>query len=72
MRAGLDEIAALKKEVVRLRAERDILKRAAVGSTRQRNGSLEGTSQRLETKRFSWPCIEPEGNLIKVILSVDG
>ena len=37
MRADLGEIAALKKEVARLRAERDILKKAAVGSTGQRN-----------------------------------
>ena len=37
MRADLVEIAALKKEVARLRAERDILKKAAVGSTGQRN-----------------------------------
>jgi len=29
MRADLVEIAALKKEIARLRAERDILKRAA-------------------------------------------
>jgi len=31
------EIDRLRKEVVRLRAERDILKKAAVGSTGQRN-----------------------------------
>lgn len=45
MRTDLVEIAALKKEVTaalkkevtRLRAQRDILKKAAVGSTGQRN-----------------------------------
>ena len=37
MRADLAEIAALKKEVARLRAARDILKKAAVDSTVQRN-----------------------------------
>ena len=37
MRADVAEIASLKKEVARLRAERDILKKAAVGSTGQRN-----------------------------------
>jgi transposase-like protein len=37
MRADLAEIAALKKEVARLRAERDILKKAVVGSTGQLN-----------------------------------
>jgi len=43
-----------------------------VGSTGQRNGSIEGISRRLEAKRFPWPCIEPEGDLIKVMLSVNG
>ena len=71
MRADLAEIAALKKEVARLRPERDILKKAAVGSTGQRNGTLEGISRRLETKRFPRPCVEAEGDLIKVMLSVD-
>ena len=37
MQADLAEIAALKKEVAPLSAERDILKKAAVGSTDQRN-----------------------------------
>jgi len=55
-----------------LREERDILKKAAVGSTGQRNGSFEGISRRLEAKRFSWPCIESEGDLIEVMLSVNG
>jgi transposase len=35
MRADLVEIAALKKEVVRLRAERDILKKAAAFFARE-------------------------------------
>jgi hypothetical protein len=48
------------------------LKKAAVGSSDQRNGSFEGISRRLEAKRFSWPCIEPKGDLIKVMLSVNG
>ena len=43
-----------------------------MGSTGQRNGSFKGISRRLEAKRFSRPCIEPEGDLIEVILSVNG
>ena len=35
MRADLAEIAALKKEVARLRAERDILKKAAAFFARE-------------------------------------
>jgi len=41
----------LKKEVSRLRAERDILKKAAVGSTGQCNGSFERSSRRFELGR---------------------
>ena len=37
IRADLAEIAALKKEDVRLRAGRNILKKVTVGSTGQRN-----------------------------------
>jgi site-specific DNA-methyltransferase (adenine-specific) len=44
----------------------------AVGSTGQRNGSFEGISWRLEAKRFPWPRIEPKGDLIKVMLRVNG
>ena len=49
-----------------------LAKNWVVGSTDQRNGSLEGISRRLEAKCFSWPCIEAEGDLIEVMLSVNG
>ena len=62
----------LRRENRILREERDILKKATVGSTGQRNGSFEGISRRLEAKRFSWPRVEPKGDLIKVMLSVYG
>lgn len=52
--------------------QRLFLRKAVVGSTGHRNGSFEGISRRLEAKRFSRPCVEPEGDLIKVMLSVDG
>ncbi len=71
-RAELAEIAVLKKEVAKLEAERDILKKAAVGSTGQRNSSFERISRRLESRRFPWPRIEPKGDLIKIMLSVNG
>ena len=47
-------------------------KNCVVGSSRQRNGSFEGISRRLEAKCFSWPCIEAEGDLIEVMLGVNG
>ena len=58
----------LRRENRILRKERDILKKATVGSTGQRNGSFEGICGRLEAKRFSWPRIEPKGDLFKVML----
>ena len=56
MRADLAEIAALKKEVARLCAERDILKKAAVGSTDQRNIFRLRCSERTHdgTNRSPW------------------
>jgi transposase len=56
MRADLAEIAALKKEVARLRAERDILKKAAVGSIGQRNIFDLRCSERTQngTNRSPW------------------
>jgi len=62
----------LRRENRILKEERDILKKATVGSTGPRNGSFEGIRRRVEAKRFSWPCIEPEGDLIKVMLGVNG
>ena len=55
-----------------LKEERDILKKATVGSTGQRNGSFEGISRRLEAKRFSRHRVEPQGDLIEVTLGVYG
>lgn len=46
MRADLVEIAALKKEVARLPAERGILKKVAVGTTGWRNGSVKAIDHR--------------------------
>ena len=51
------EIDRLRKEVVRLKAERDILKKAAVGSIGQRNDGFQFISWRQEAKRFSWTGI---------------
>ena len=47
------EIARLKREVIKLKAERDILKKAAVSSTRQRNGRCQLSRWGCEAKSFS-------------------
>jgi transposase len=48
----------LRREDRILREERDILKKATVGSTGQRNGSVKRISRGPEAKRFSRPCVE--------------
>ena len=61
----------LHAELKRLRRENAVLKQERVGSTGQRNGSVESISRRLEAKRFLGSGIEPQGDLIKVVLSVN-
>ena len=70
--AQADEIRRLKRDLARVTEERDILKKATVGSTGQRNGSFEGISRRLKAKRFPRPGVEPQGDLIEVTLGVYG
>ncbi len=66
------ELKRLRRENAVLKQERDILKKAAVVSSGQSNGSFKCISWRLETKRFPWPRIEPECDLIEVALRIDG
>ena len=66
------ELRRVNKELVRVTEERDILKKAVVGSTGQGNGSFEGISRRLQARRFPRPCVEREGDLIEITLGVDG
>ena len=66
------ELRRVNKELVRVTEERDILKKAVVGSTGQGNGSFEGISRRLQARRFLRPRGEPQGNLIEVTLGVYG
>jgi transposase-like protein len=52
------EIAQLKREVIKLKAERDILKKAAVGSSGRRNIPREHSRGRCEAKSFSWTGVK--------------
>jgi len=52
------EIAQLKREVIRLKAERDILKKAAVDSSGQRNSLRELSRRSCEAKSFSWTGVK--------------
>ena len=52
------EIARLKREVTKLKAERDILKKAAVGSSGRRNSLCELSRRGCEAKSFSWTGVQ--------------
>src|SRR5271154_4685138 len=54
------EIARLKREVAKLKAERDILKKAAVGSSSERNAFGKLSGWRHEAKGFPWTRIKLE------------
>jgi transposase-like protein len=58
------EIAQLKREVIKLKAERDILKKAAVGSSGRRNSLRELSRRSCEAKSFSWPGVKLTGDCI--------
>ena len=64
------EIERLRREVAKLKAERDILKKAAVGSTGRRNGFGEGSSWCPKAKCFPWPVVELECDRVEVGLAV--
>jgi transposase-like protein len=51
------ENAQLKREVAKLKAERDILKKAAVDSTGECNTFRELSARCDKAKRFPRPCI---------------
>ena len=52
------EIAQLKREVIKLKAERDILKKAAVDSSGRRNSLRELSRRSCEAKSFSWTGVK--------------
>jgi transposase len=65
------EIAQLKREVAKLKAERDILKKAAVGSTGERNTLRKFSAWCDEAKRFPRPCVEFQRHGVEIGLSVN-
>ena len=71
MKPEQQEIERLKREVTKLKAERDILKKAAVDSTGGRN-TLRKLSDRCdEAKRFPRSCVEFQRNGVEIGLTVN-
>ncbi len=64
------EIARLKREVTKLKAERDILKKAAVGSIDRRNSLCKLNGRCDEAKSFSWSGVKLECDSIKIVLAI--
>ena len=53
------ELARLRREVLKLKAERDILKKAAAGSTGESNTCLQYSRWRLKSQRLPRTLIQP-------------
>ena len=66
------EIARLKREVIKLKAERDILKKAAVDSSGERNAFGKLSAWCHEAKGFPRPRVELERDSIEIVLAVNG
>ncbi|MBO1077209.1 transposase, partial [Roseomonas marmotae] len=66
------ELARLRRENEILRQERDLLEKATVGSTGQRNGLGKGSGWCFVAKGFPWPGVEPQGDRVEIILAVNG
>jgi transposase len=62
MKADQAEIAKLRKEVAKLKMERDILKKAAVGSTRRRNCFAQLIGWRSETQGLTGSFVKTLGD----------
>jgi transposase-like protein len=58
------EITRLKREVAKLKAERDILKKAAVGSSDRRNSLCQLSCGAYEAKSFSGTCVQSTRNSV--------
>ena len=64
------EVKRLRRENEILRQERDILKKAMVGSTGRCNGIGKGSSRGAKAKSFSRSCIEFERDPVEIVLRV--
>ena len=66
------EIAQLKREVTKLKAERDILKKAAVGSIDRRNSLCKLSGRCYEAKSFSRSGVKLSATASRSCLAIAG
>ena len=67
-----EELRRLKAELKRVTEERDILKKAAVSSTRRRNGLAQLSGWRLEAQGLTRSFVETSGDLVQECLRMAG
>lgn len=68
----VQENARLRAELRRAEEERDILKKAAVSSTRRRNGLAQLSGWRLEAQGLTRSFVETSGDLVQECLRMAG
>ena len=66
------EISRLRAENANLKMEREILKKAAVSSTRRRNGLAQLSGWRLEAQGLTRSFVETSGDLVQECLRMAG
>ena len=64
------ELARLRREVIKLKAERDIFKKAAAGSTGESNTCVQYSCWRLKSQRLPRALIQPDRDPVQVCLRV--
>ena len=67
-----EELARLKRELARVKKERDFLREAAVSSTRRRNGLAQLSGWRLEAQGLTRSFVETSGDLVQECLRMAG
>ena len=72
MKPEKQEIERLGREVNKLKAERDILKKAALDSTGPRNNRCKLSSRGIEAKCLSWAGVKLERDSIQMLLTIAG
>jgi transposase len=65
-----EELRRLRKENRVLREEREILKKAAVGSTGERNGLCQCSSRGAVAKELAWSAVEHQRDRVEILLAV--